>query len=233
MLSTVVRASLLSMLMALVLCVGLPKIADAQTYSQSFTHNVSYPPASIQSTSWSSFRASLPSSGVTSITISGSLDPVGRTCNDPIKAQQIADALRAGSPSNLQCNSSSWATGFCGAGLELTVANSQNVCSCVTGYTVRPDIQNSNWGGIGATCGAPSQNLNVSVSSAVAAPTVASVSPSTGPTGGGTPITITGAHLTGASSVTIGGAAATNVTVVNDTTITATTPLGSVGPGMA
>lgn len=33
-----------------------------------------------------------------------------------------------------------------------------------------------------------------------------------------------------AVSLTIGGAAATNVTVVNDTTLTATTPAGTEGP---
>jgi hypothetical protein len=56
---------------------------------------------------------------------------------------------------------------------------------------------------------------------AVAAPTVASVSPAVADTaGGGGIVTITGANLTGASGVTLGGTAATSVTVVNATTIT-------------
>lgn len=58
----------------------------------------------------------------------------------------------------------------------------------------------------------------------VQTPTVTSVSPSAGPVAGGTQVTITGTNFTGATSVSFGGAPATNVTVVNDTTITATTP---------
>ena len=61
------------------------------------------------------------------------------------------------------------------------------------------------------------------------APTVATISPATGSTAGGTSVTITGANFTGATGVTIGGAAATNVSVVNATTITATTPAGIAG----
>ena len=62
-----------------------------------------------------------------------------------------------------------------------------------------------------------------------AAPTVTSISPTSGSTAGGTTITITGTDFTGATAVTIGGTAATNVTVVNSTTITATTPAGTAG----
>jgi hypothetical protein len=46
---------------------------------------------------------------------------------------------------------------------------------------------------------------------------------------GGQSVTITGTDFTGATAVTIGGTAATNVTVVNATTITATTPAGAAG----
>jgi len=63
----------------------------------------------------------------------------------------------------------------------------------------------------------------------VAPPTVTSVSPNSGSTGGGTPVTITGTNFASGATVTFGSNAATNVTVVNSTTITATTPAGSVG----
>ncbi|MEI9982788.1 MAG: IPT/TIG domain-containing protein [Aliidongia sp.] len=63
----------------------------------------------------------------------------------------------------------------------------------------------------------------------VAPPTVSAISPSAGPTTGGTPVTITGTGFTGATAVTIGGTAATGVTVVSATSITATTPAGSAG----
>jgi hypothetical protein len=55
-------------------------------------------------------------------------------------------------------------------------------------------------------------------------PTVTEVSPSSGPAAGGTSVTITGTNFTGATGVGFGSNAATNVTVVNSTTITATAP---------
>jgi formylglycine-generating enzyme required for sulfatase activity len=57
-----------------------------------------------------------------------------------------------------------------------------------------------------------------------------SVTPNAGIFSGGTPITITGAYLGGVNSVTVGGIPATNVVVVNATTVTAVTPPGSLGP---
>ncbi len=70
-------------------------------------------------------------------------------------------------------------------------------------------------------------NLKWATMILVSPPTVTSVSPSSG--GVGTSITITGTGFTGATSVTIGGTAATSFNVVNDTTITAVTPAGNVG----
>ncbi|NDH07976.1 hypothetical protein EBX93_19025, partial [bacterium] len=63
----------------------------------------------------------------------------------------------------------------------------------------------------------------------ISAPTVISVLPASGPTAGGTMITITGAGFTNPASVTIGGTAATSVIVVNSNTITATTPASIAG----
>ena len=56
-----------------------------------------------------------------------------------------------------------------------------------------------------------------------------SVSPNNGSTAGGTAVTITGTNFAAGATVTFGAAAATNVVVVNSTTITATTPAGSAG----
>ena len=63
----------------------------------------------------------------------------------------------------------------------------------------------------------------------VVAPTVSSVSPNSGPAAGGTAVTITGTNFAAGATVTFGATAATNVVVVNSTTITATTPAGSAG----
>ena len=60
----------------------------------------------------------------------------------------------------------------------------------------------------------------------LAVPTVTAVAPNSGPTAGGTNVTITGTNLTGATAVSFGGVAATNVNVVSDTSITATSPAG-------
>jgi formylglycine-generating enzyme required for sulfatase activity len=62
------------------------------------------------------------------------------------------------------------------------------------------------------------------------APFIASVAPVQGSIVGGTPITISGAYFTSATSVSIGGAPATNLVVVSSTTITAVTPAGTLGP---
>ncbi len=58
-------------------------------------------------------------------------------------------------------------------------------------------------------------------------PQLSGVSPSSGTTSGGTPVTITGANLSGATAVDFGSTPATNVSVVSSTEITATSPAGS------
>lgn len=59
------------------------------------------------------------------------------------------------------------------------------------------------------------------------APTVASVSPSSGPQAGGTLITISGGSFRPDTTVSVGGAAASDVTILNPTTLTAVTPSGT------
>ena len=60
----------------------------------------------------------------------------------------------------------------------------------------------------------------------VPAPTILSVTPAAGADVGGETVTITGANLTGTTSVTFGVVPATSFTVDSDTQITATTPAG-------
>ena len=61
------------------------------------------------------------------------------------------------------------------------------------------------------------------------APTVTSISPTTGATTGSTSVTITGTGFLTGATVSFGGTAATNVTVVGATSITATTPAHAAG----
>ena len=63
----------------------------------------------------------------------------------------------------------------------------------------------------------------------VMAPIVSAISPSAGPTTGGTVVTVSGSNFTGATSVTFGGAAASSYTVNSATSITATAPANSAG----
>lgn len=56
------------------------------------------------------------------------------------------------------------------------------------------------------------------------APAISSVSPASGPTTGGTSVTLTGTDLTGATALSFGGTAATAFTVNGPTSITATSP---------
>ena len=71
--------------------------------------------------------------------------------------------------------------------------------------------------------------IKLSAFTYVAAPTIVSVSPISGPLTAGTPITITGTNFTNTSSVTVGGTAATSVIVVSSNSISAITPVGTAG----
>jgi hypothetical protein len=61
------------------------------------------------------------------------------------------------------------------------------------------------------------------------APTVTGVSPTSGPTAGGTAVTLTGQNFASGATVTFGGATATSVMVVSATQITASTPPHKAG----
>ena len=62
-----------------------------------------------------------------------------------------------------------------------------------------------------------------------AMPVLTSISPNTGPATGNTSVTLTGTGFTGATGVSIDNVLTTNMTVVSDTSITATTPAGPAG----
>jgi IPT/TIG domain len=61
-------------------------------------------------------------------------------------------------------------------------------------------------------------------------PKVTAMEPSTGADAGGTVVTITGEHFSTAAVVKIGGASASAVVFISDTTLQATTPAGTAGP---
>ncbi|MER6616272.1 IPT/TIG domain-containing protein [Streptomyces xantholiticus] len=61
------------------------------------------------------------------------------------------------------------------------------------------------------------------------AATIGTVSPATGPTAGGTVVTITGTNLDGVSAVNFGATAGTALTIVSATNLTVTSPAGTAG----
>ncbi|HUY86767.1 MAG TPA: IPT/TIG domain-containing protein, partial [Acidimicrobiales bacterium] len=65
--------------------------------------------------------------------------------------------------------------------------------------------------------------------SVVPVPTVISISPTSGPTTGGTTVTITGTNFTGATAVDFGTMAATSFSVSSSTSITAVSPAARPG----
>ena len=78
-----------------------------------------------------------------------------------------------------------------------------------------------------ATSGTATASYSLTI--APAPPVLTSITPSSGPIEGNTNITITGKNLTGVSSLTVGGVAATAVVVISDTQITASTPANPAG----
>ena len=67
---------------------------------------------------------------------------------------------------SLYCDGMYWTIGKCGWGLELSAFDKpRSYCACLKstdiGYTIRPLIGNTNWGGVGKSCNADSQTLQV------------------------------------------------------------------------
>jgi hypothetical protein len=104
---------------------------------------------------------------------------------------------------------------FAGTTVRLAIINAMQSLAGGTGPPVP---------GAGAVIGVLNVHLTVN-----ATPVVTGVSPTSGPTTGGTAVTITGSNFTGATAVRFGTTAATSFTVVNDTTITATSPAHAGG----
>ncbi len=85
-------------------------------------------------------------------------------------------------------------------------------------------------GSVSITITTPSRTTTFPNAFSYASSSILSIVPNMGVVGGGALITISGNYLGGATSVTIGGAPATNLVVVSPTTITAVTPTGTLGP---
>ena len=116
------------------------------------------------------------------------------------------------------------------AATNVTVVNSTTITATAPAYTglthqdgsAMVDVTVTTPAGTSATSSADQYTYD-------SVPTVTAVSPSAGPTAGGTLVTITGTHLVAGATVAFGANPATNVTVVNSGSITATAPASSAG----
>jgi glucose/arabinose dehydrogenase len=78
-------------------------------------------------------------------------------------------------------------------------------------------------------CGGGTVKPNSSGSPSNPAPAVTSITPNSGTINGGTAVTVTGTGFLAGATVSLGGTAATGVTLVSSTSITATTPAHAAG----
>jgi hypothetical protein len=125
-------------------------------------------------------------------------------------------------------------TGFTGATVvdfgataatEFTVINGTTITADSPAGTGTVDVTVTTPDGTSATT--PGNRFTYIAAATTTAPTVTGVSPNSGPTAGGTTVTISGSGFTGATAVDFGTTAATEVVVVNSTTITAVSPPGA------
>jgi hypothetical protein len=108
---------------------------------------------------------------------------------------------------------------FNGAAAAFTVVSDTQITATVPpGATSGPIA-------VTTSAGSASSSTSFTVTAVVAAPTITSISPTSGPVG--TSVAITGTHLTGVNSVTFGGGVAASFTVVSDTRVNATVPSGA------
>ncbi len=112
------------------------------------------------------------------------------------------------------------------AATSVVVSSSTSITATTPAGTVGPQdvvVTNTDTGAATSTAGF------TYTTPVVAAPTVSSISPTSGTTAGGTTVTITGTNLTGATLVQFGTNPATGVVVSSSTSITATSPAGAAG----
>ncbi|WP_425253843.1 IPT/TIG domain-containing protein [Janthinobacterium sp. NFX145] len=106
--------------------------------------------------------------------------------------------------------------------IGFTVNSATQITATAPAGTGTVDVRVTSLGGTSATSAADQFTF-------VAAPVVSSISPTSGPTTGGTTVIITGSNFSGTTAVTFGATLASGFTVNSATQITATAPVGSAG----
>lgn len=127
-------------------------------------------PTFAQCNNWSQFLSGLSTThNYVAVRMYGSRDPIGITITSPSAAAHLAHLLRTKTNGSVTSDGHTWYVGkgcqqsaACepfGEGVVLTIDQAHN-CVCDTHYTIRPHINNLNWGGINSnSCSAPSQMM--------------------------------------------------------------------------
>ena len=142
--------------------------SDNATWSDNFTRSVTT--TQTQKANWRNFWDNLSVNDNWSYISVGHIDNVTHFCDNSSVVSQIITQIQTDNITNwnTSCNDQNWITGGCGAGLSIELSVKQSGtgdCACNRNNdnttTIRPAITNRNWGGVGVTCGASSQSLEV------------------------------------------------------------------------
>lgn len=164
-------------------------------------------------------------SAITDATITVTGSPLMLTTNGPTGTLTIHNTSLIVAATNITSN-------FTGTALDGNVTETGNTCasvapqaSCMLTYTPGSTVVTQTSFPIQAS------NTNA-VTAAIQIDTgitIDTVSPSSGPSSGGTGVMLTGSGFTGATNLTFGGTAATSLNVVSSTSVTAVTPAHATG----
>ena len=112
----------------------------------------------------------------------------------------------------------------CGTGITCSVSVTQ---TSATTHTYLTELASSSTGATPFAATSSTVSVTWSGGPPPNLPTVTAVSPNSGPSTGGTALTVTGTNFTTGATVKFGTTAATGVTVTSATSLTATSPAGS------
>ncbi|MFJ1709444.1 IPT/TIG domain-containing protein [Kitasatospora sp. NPDC088346] len=175
---------------------------------------------------------------VTAVSPSGT-GTVGVTVTTPGGTSNPLSFFYVGAPFK---SSLSAASGVLAGGNTITISGTGLSTATAVNFGANsavPTVTSDSLISVTVPAGAAAGSVGVSVTTAggtnnglsytyVDVPTVTTIVPDSGPTSGGTAVTVTGTNLTTTQSVTVGGAVAP-FSVVNDTTLSVVTPPGVAG----
>ncbi|MEG4110219.1 HYR domain-containing protein, partial [Microcoleus sp. S13_C5] len=136
-------------------------------FNQSFVQGQT--PSNAVCQAWTNFRSQLTPNTYAKVTMKGSLNPTGISMTNPSLVAQLANLINTGTAGSVNDGVHTWYVGK-GCNLNTCVSAGQGIevridepifCGCTNKMVMRPDIGNSNWGGLGGTsnCGATSQTM--------------------------------------------------------------------------